>query len=112
MGVDSSVKNLIVVDLPGELEGHGNELQAVVEMVLHGGDCNVVVDFSNTDIVGSLTFSRLLELRRLLRGSGQKLVLCGVSPTARAVFSVTLLDKLFDFVEDKPIALASLQGCT
>jgi len=111
MGVDSSVKDLIVVSLPCELEGHNSELRTVLEMVLHAGDCNVVVDFSNTDIVGSLTFSRLLELQCLLRGSRHKLVLCGVSPAARAVFSVALLDKLFDFVQDKSAALASLEGC-
>lgn len=111
MTVNTSVENLIVVDLPRELEGHSNELQGVVEMVLHAGDCDVVVDFSNTDIVGSLTFSRLLELRQLLRGFRHKLVLCGVSPAARAVFSVALLDKLFHFVQDKSAALASLQGC-
>jgi anti-anti-sigma regulatory factor len=70
-----------------------------------------VVDFSNADVVGSLTFSRLLELRKLLHESGRKLVLCSVAPAARAVFTVALLDKLFDFVEDRPAALASLQGC-
>lgn len=112
MGIDSSPENLIVVNLPRELEGHRDELQTVAEMVLRAGTCDVIVDFSSTDIVGSLTFSRLLELRSLLCGSGHKLVLCGVSPTAKAVFSVALLDKLFDFVEDKPTTLASLHDCT
>jgi len=110
MGIDSSPENLIIVNLPRDLEGHSNELQTVAEMVRHTDGCDVVVDFSNTDIVGSLTFSRLMELRRRLCESHRKLVLCGVNPAARAVFSVALLDKLFAFVEDKPAALACLQG--
>jgi len=108
MGIDSSPENLIVVNLPRELEGHGNDLQAAAEMVRHTGNCDVVVDFSEADIVGSVTFSRLLELQQRLRECRHKLVLCGVSPATRAVFSVALLDTLFDFVEDKPAALASL----
>lgn len=110
MGIDSSAENLIVVNLPRELQGHGSELHTVTEMVRHAGDCDVVVDFSNTDIVGSPTISRLLELQRRVRESRRKLLLCGVAPAARGVFSVALLDKLFDFVEDIPAALASLQG--
>jgi len=110
MGIDSSPENLIIVSLPREVEGHCNELQTVAEMVRLTGGCDVVVDFSNADIVGSLTFSRLMELRWLLCESQHKLVLCGVNPATRAVFSVALLDKLFDFVEDKPAALASLQA--
>jgi anti-anti-sigma regulatory factor len=47
-------------------------------------------------------------LQQRLRECRHKLVLCGVSPATRAVFSVALLDTLFDFVEDKPAALASL----
>jgi anti-anti-sigma regulatory factor len=46
-----------------------------------------------------------------VRESRHKLVLCGVAPAAKAVFSVASLDNLFDFAEDKPAALASLQGC-
>jgi anti-anti-sigma factor len=111
MSIDSSPENLVVVNLPRELEGHSKELQTVVEMVRHTRDRDVVVDFSNTDVVGSLTFSRLLELRRQVRESRHKLVLCGVAPAAKAVFSVASLDKLFDFAEDQPAALASLQGC-
>jgi len=107
MGVQTWSEDVIVVDLPRNLEEH-NELQTVVETLRHRGDYDVVVNFSDAEIVGSLTFSRLLELRSLSRASGRKLVLCGVAPATRAVFTAVLLDGLFDFTEDKPAALASL----
>lgn len=109
MGVQTWSEDVIVVDLPRELEGH-NELQTVVETLRRRGDYDVVVDFSDADIVASVTFSRLLELRSLLRASGRKLVLCSVAPATKAVFTAVLLEKLFDFTENKPAALASLQA--
>ena len=110
MGVQTWSEDLIVVDLPRELEGHSSELQTVVDTLRQRSICDVVVDFSNTDIVGSLTLSRLLELRRVLRESERKLVLCSVTPAAKAVFTIALLDRLFDFAEDVPAALMTLQA--
>ena len=109
MSIQTGLEDVIVVDLPRELEGHG-ELQTVVETVRQRGACDVIIDFSKVDVVGSLTFSRLLELRWVLRGLGHKLVLCSVAPETRGVFAIVQLDRLFDFVEDKTAALASLQG--
>jgi len=109
MSIQTGLEDVIVVDLPRELEGH-RELQTVVETVRHRGGCDVIVDFSKADVVGSLTFSRLLELRWVLRRSGHKLVLCSVAPETRGVFAIVQLDRLFEFVEDKVAALASLQA--
>jgi anti-anti-sigma regulatory factor len=110
MSVQTGLEGVIVVDLPRELEGH-NELQAVLEMIRHRGGCDVIVDFSKADVAGSLTFSRLLELRSVLRTSGHKLILCSVAPQTKGVFATVQLDRLFSFVEDKTAALASLEGC-
>jgi anti-anti-sigma factor len=109
MGVQTRPDEAVVIDLPRDLEGH-DSLQAVVETMRHSGNRDVVVDFSKAAIVGSPTFSRLLELRRLLRKSGHRLILCSVAPETRAVFSVVQLEKLFDFAESRRAALASLQG--
>jgi len=108
MGIQSWSEDVILVDLPRELEEH-NELQTVIKMVQEKGDLNVVIDFSSADIVGSTTFARLLELRQALQHSGHKLVLCGLSPATKGVFSIARLDSVFEFVEDRFAALASLQ---
>ena len=108
MGIQSWSDYIILVDLPRELQEH-NQLQTVIETVRQKGDCSVVVDFSNVDIVGSTTFARLLELRQALHDRGHTLVLCGVSPATKGVFIVSRLDGLFDFVADRFAALATLQ---
>jgi anti-anti-sigma regulatory factor len=59
--------------------------------------------------VGSRIFARLLELRQLVQNSGHKLVLCGLSPAIKGVFSIARLDGVFEFVEDRFAALARIQ---
>ena len=87
MGIQSWSENVILVNLPHWLGDHA-ELQTVVEMVREKGDCNVVIDFSSVYVVGSTTFARLLELRQVLQDSGHKLVLCGLSPATKGVFTI------------------------
>jgi anti-anti-sigma factor len=108
MGVRDWPEDVILVELPQKLAKH-EVLQSVIDVVRSRCGCDVVVDFSNVDVVGSPTFSRLLELRSLLRRSGHKLVLCGVAPATKGVFAVSQLDRLFDFVDDKSAALRTLR---
>ena len=86
MRVENWPDNVLLVHLPRELQRH-TELQTTIDEVGKRGVLDVVVDFSSTDIVGSLTFSRLLELRSVLRESGRKLVLCNVAPATRDAFA-------------------------
>ena len=108
MSIHRWSQDMLLVNLPEELENQ-NELQAVVALVRDRGDCDVVVDFSHVDVVGGACLARLLEVRRLLNACGHKLTLCSVAPATRGVFTIARLDGLFEFVEDRFAALASLQ---
>ena len=103
MDMENWPNNVVLVHLPRELQKHAG-LQTVIDAVGRKGDYDVVVDFSDADIVGSLTFSRLLELRNVLRTAGHRLILCNVSAAARGVFSIAQLDRLFDFAADASVA--------
>ncbi len=108
MSIHRWSEDVILVDLPGELERH-DELQTVVEMLRDEGVCDVVVDFSHVDVVGGACLAGLLKLRKLLHDSGHKLTLCSVAPATKGVFTVARLDGLFEFAEDRFTALASPQ---
>jgi anti-anti-sigma regulatory factor len=108
MGIQYWSRDIILVSLPWKLQGH-EELQRVAEMVRHGGACSVVVDFSRVDIAGGRTLTRLLELHQLLQDRGRNLILCGLAPATRGVFTIARLDEVFDFVKDKFAALARVQ---
>jgi anti-sigma B factor antagonist len=108
MSIHRWSEDVILVDLPRELEKH-TELQTVIGMVRDRGDCDVVIDFSHVDVVGGACLAGLLEVRRLLKDSGHKLTLCSVAPATKGVFTIARLDDLFEFAEDRFAALASLQ---
>ena len=110
MGIQHCSEHAIVMDLPRELKEHPAALQTAIDAVRGRGDRDVVVDFSRVEVVGSPTFSRLLELRTLLRESGRRLVLCGVAGVTRRVFSVAQLEELFEFTENQSAALAGLES--
>ena len=108
MGIQNWSDDIILVDLPQEPQ-MGDELNAVTDIARDRGDCEVVVDFSSIDIVTSSSLSKLLKLRKLLADCGHRLVFCSVAPATKGIFTVTGLDGIFEVVDDKFVALASLQ---
>ena len=108
MGIENLSKG-IVVTLPVESEIIVRELKNVNQMVSSGDGCDVVIDFSNVEILNSSSISNLMILRELLHERGRQLILCNVSPSIMSVFTVAGLDKLFEFVDDKQTALAATE---
>ena len=108
MGIQNWSENVILVNLAKEPD-MGEELQTVITMVTDNTENNVVVDFSDVDIVTSSSIAKLLKLRKVLHDNNQKLVFSSVQPKTRAIFNVTGLENVFEFVDDQFIALASLQ---
>ena len=108
MGIQNWSENIILVDLPAEPQ-LSDELKTATGMVRDRGDCDVVVDFSDVDIVTSSSLSAMLKLRKLLADCGRRLVFCGVAAATKGVFTLTGLDGIFELVDDKFVALAGLQ---
>ena len=59
MGIQNWSEDILLVDLPQEPE-MGDELKTVIAEFRDRGDCDVVIDFSNVDIVTSSSLSKLL----------------------------------------------------
>jgi anti-anti-sigma factor len=108
MGIQNWSEDIILVDLPLEPE-MGEELKTITQVVRDRGDCEVVIDFSRVDIITSSSLSKLLRLKKLMSDCGHRLVFCNVAPATKGIFTVTGLDGVFEIVDDKFVALASLQ---
>ena len=108
MGIQNWSDDVVLVDLPQEPQ-MGEELKTVTGIVRDRGNCDVVIDFSEVDIVTSSSLAKLLKLRKLLADCGHKLVFCNVAAATKGIFTVTGLDGVFELVDDKFVALASLQ---
>ncbi len=108
MGIQNCSDNIILVNLAQEPQ-LGEELQAANAMAADKGDCDVVVDFAEVDLITSSSIAKLLKLRKVLADCDHSLVFSSVKPRVYKVFTVTGLDSVFEFVEDQFLALAGLQ---
>jgi anti-anti-sigma factor len=95
------------LDLPKEPET-GDELKKVIECVRDRSGCDVIIDFSGVDIVVSSSLSTLLELRKLVADREQRVICCSVATSTRGIFTVTGLESVFEFADDKSVALQEI----
>ena len=108
MGIQNWSDNIILVNLAPEPH-MSEELKTVMDIIRDRSDNDVVIDFANVEIVTSSNLAKLLKLRKMVAEAGKKLILCGMSVRTKAIFLVTGLENVFEFVEDQFIALAGLQ---
>jgi len=110
MTIQNFSEDILFVDLPAKEPYIGDQLKDLNETVLDKSDCDVVIDFFRVEILNSSSLGNLMILRNLLQDEhGRKLILCGVSVMTKYIFTVTGLDKVFTFAEDRSAALAALQ---
>ena len=108
MGIQNWSDEIILVNLANEPQ-MGEELQTVIDTAGKRGNCDVVVDFADVDIVTSSSIAKLLKLRKTLVGCGQRIVFCSVDTKTKSIFTLTGLENVFEFVDDQFVALAGLQ---
>lgn len=108
MGIQNWSDEIILVKLAKE-PAMGEELLTTIDMVKQKGNCGVVIDFCDIDIMSSSSIAKLLKLRKTIADCGGGLIFCGVAPNTMQIFSITGLEKVFKFADDQFVALASLQ---
>lgn len=86
-----------------------NQLQEI--NACQGGTHDVIVDFSNAEILTSEILNSLVILERALGDCRRRLVLSAVPPEIKQIFVRTGLETLFEFANDDLAALRSLR-CT
>jgi anti-anti-sigma factor len=82
---------------------------AAMDIHLSEKPADVVLDFSAIHFINSSNISRLLKLRKSMISRDRRLVISSVSPQVWGTFMITGLDKIFEFCESVPAALATLQ---
>ena len=104
MVIENFSQGTMLIDLAPEPQ-MCDELDSISETMSPMADRDVVVDFSNADIITASSLSKLLKLRQLLADSGRRLVLCGLAGNTRGVFKKTALDRVFEFAANKSVVL-------
>ena len=87
-----------------------DDLSAIVELCTRDPRQDVLLSLSGVNYLNSSNIAQLLKLRKLVTVTNQRrLKLAGVNTQVWGVFLVTGLDRIFDFADDVPSGVASLQ---
>ncbi len=108
MSIQSWSDNTIVVELQDD-PAFSDDMVAVTDQLGAEKDVDVVLDFSGVSYVNSSNLAKLLKLRKTLVANQRRLVVCGVNTSVWGIFLVTGLEKVFEFADNLPLALAGLQ---
>ena len=110
--VETTGATMIVTpsDNLGELEfdEFEPETRAVCKQYEQSKSQNLIVDLHNAEFLGSSTVGWLLELRKVACSRRGRMVLCGVSPTAYEVLTVTHLADRWPTYASREQAIASI----
>ncbi len=102
-------EHVLLITLPAEPQW-SSDLDVVVRSTHPAWDCDVIVSFSLVEFLSSATICLLIILERVLSAAGRRLVLCSVSPGAKAILRHVGLHKLFRFTNDPLTALQFLHS--
>lgn len=69
----------------------------------------LVLDLAAVSFVPSMSLAALIRLSTDFRAREQRLILCGLQPAVRELFTVTRLDRLFDLQPDSAAAVRALR---
>ena len=107
MEIEHLPENVLFVFLQEPQLRH--ELISVNEMLSDGCTCDLIIDFSNVELMTSEGISSLIILERLLKSYGHKIILCAVSSNNKQILERTGIQPLFEFADDESAALQSKQ---
>ena len=106
MPIEKWSEKIVLVHL-GDDPQFTEDVQSLGSMIRQ--NISIVLDFNAVRYINSSNLSRLLKLRKQLSSTDARLVLCGLSNQVWGVFLITGLDKIFEFSDNVPTALATLQ---
>jgi anti-sigma B factor antagonist len=98
------------VDLDGRLDAsNAQTLKESLEQLIDGGITQLVVDLTKVPFIDSAGLAALVSTLKATRRAGGNVLLTGVQPQARTVFSLTMLDQVFAIHPSVEDALDSLE---
>ncbi len=109
MAVQQWSDTVILGEMPEDPQ-FTDDLSGIIDQCTKDTRQDVLLNLAGASYLNSSNIAQLLKLRKLVTITNQRrLKLAGVSTQVWGVFLVTGLDRIFDFVDDVPSGLATLQ---
>ncbi len=109
MTIQNLTDEIILVELPKASLSIGDELETLNQTISENDRCDVILDFSEVEILVSTNISHLLILKKLLEDQEKHLFLCNVAPLTKRIFQISGLASMFNFVSDKTEAIKAIR---
>jgi len=108
VGIENYLEDVLLVTLPADPH-LASELDEITEMVSEGCNRDVIVDFSEVDMLTSESICALMILDKYLCASEHQLVFYNASQEIMHIFSRTGLAAVFTFANDEYDALQAVR---
>jgi len=110
-----AVDDVFVVSPQGDSGGFRyndihRETNTITDRLQRDRVTNLVIDFSDVEIVGSVMISAIIKIARQHGNRKGRSAFCGASPTMRDVLQAMNLTKLWPCFDSREEALKSLAG--
>lgn len=105
MGIRSLSDDIVIVNLPSQPQ-QSDEFETLNGMLSETIGHDIVMDFSQVEMLTSESICGLLILAKLLEGAGHNFVLCSVPPAINDIFNRTGLLSVFEFADTEEDAVA------
>ena len=69
---------------------------------------HAIIDLQNVANLNSSNLGALIEIKKLLQAKNHRMIICNISDSIWSTMLATGLDQVFEFIENTPVALASL----
>ena len=106
------VENTTITTLMDENILESDDIEAIEKSIMplieQVDNINLVIDFCKVQFLSSATLGLLVRVSKKVYESGGKLRLCGINRKILEIFKITRLDKVFEIIEDREKAVASL----
>jgi len=108
VGIENYLEDVLFVSLP-EKPHLGTELETMNEIASEGCNRDVIIDFSEVEVLTSESICGLMILDKYLASSGRHLVLFSASEAIKHIFERTGLAAVFQFADDEYSALQGVR---
>jgi anti-anti-sigma regulatory factor len=108
MGIQTFSEDILLINLP-EQPQHGDEIDIVNKLLSDSVDFDVMVNFSDVEMLTSGSICGLMILSKLLQGAGRKLVLYNLPPAIKQIFERTGLITVFELADTELDAQLHIQ---
>jgi anti-anti-sigma factor len=69
---------------------------------------HAVIDLQNVTNLNSSNLGAMIEIKKSLKAKDRRMIICNISDSIWSTMLATGLDQVFEFIENTPVALASL----